>query len=84
MIFRSILFLVYNHISIAVSQPWTFVIKNGNCFILCKILFSNRGEDPELELGGLHCLFHVSSFLALLFPIGNIAVWEGIAPEIRS
>ena len=41
--------------------------------------FINRhlqaGADPGLEFGGLNCLFHVNSFLTLLFAIGNIAVW---------
>ena len=28
-------------------------------------------------MGGPNCLFHVKSFLKLLFAIGNIAVWGG-------
>ena len=38
------------------------------------------GVDPELDLGGLNCLFHVKSFLALSFAIRNIAVWGTMAP----
>ena len=33
------------------------------------------GVDPELDFGGVNCLFHVKSFLTLLFAIGNIADW---------
>ena len=34
--------------------------------------------DPELDFGrGPFCLFHVRSFLTLLFSIGNIAIWGG-------
>ena len=38
--------------------------------------------DPELEFGGGGSLsLHVKSFLALLFAIGDIAVWVGHAPQ---
>ena len=35
------------------------------------------GVDPELEFGGLNCVFHVKSFLLLLLAIGSIAVLGG-------
>ena len=38
-----------------------------------------EGRIQSWTLGGLYSLFHVKSFLALLFTIGNIAVW-GMAP----
>ena len=33
------------------------------------------GHNPELDFGGFKFLFHVESFLTLLFAIGNIAIW---------
>ena len=33
------------------------------------------GHNPELDFGGHNCLFHVKSFVILLFAIGNIAFW---------
>ena len=34
-------------------------------------------HNPELDFGGHKCLFHLKSFLSLLFAIGNIAVLRG-------
>ena len=39
-----------------------------------------RGRS-RAGLGGPNCLFHVKSFLALLYTIGNIAVWGGVMPS---
>ena len=40
-----------------------------------------RGRNPELDFWGDHkCLFHVKSFITLLFAIGNIAVWGSCPP----
>ena len=50
------------------------------------------GEDPELDfegaiiqnwtLRGRKCLFHVKSFLTLLFAIGHIDVWGAMVPLV--
>jgi len=41
------------------------------------------GVDTELEFwgGGLFCLFHLRSFLMLMFAIGNVAVWGTMATQ---
>ena len=42
---------------------------------VCNGMKFAAGADPELDFGwGLNCIFHVKSFLKLLFAIGNIAV----------
>ena len=39
------------------------------------------GHNPELDFGGFKFLFHVESFLTLLFAIGNIAIWVTWPPD---
>ena len=39
-------------------------------------------HNPKLDFGGHKCLFHVKSYLTVLFGIGNIAVWGAMAPWI--
>ena len=39
------------------------------------------GLNPELGFRGHSCLFHVKSFLALLFAIENIVLWGTMAPQ---
>jgi len=47
-------------------------------YLFSKFPFQSRA-DPELDfgVGELNFLLHVKSFLPLLFPIWNIAVWGG-------
>ena len=45
-------------------------------------LFIQGGSRAGLRGGGHNFLFHVKSFLTLLFTIGNIAVWGAMDPRI--
>ena len=50
-----------------------------------KFNFVEAGADPELDFEGwrLNCLFHVKSFLSLLFAVRNVSVWGPWPPGIR-
>ena len=50
-----------------------------NDFSIFMLTWCRSGSRAGLW-GGLNCLFHVKSFLMLLFAIGNIAVWAPPAP----
>ena len=60
---------------VSVAKGWDMAI----------LTTTDAGADPELDFGGrgLYCLFHVRSFLTLLFAVGNIAIWVAMAPLIR-
>ena len=40
-----------------------------------------QGRIQSWTFAGLHCLFHMKSFLILLFAISNIAIWGAMAPR---
>ena len=54
------------------------LLKQAIKCLFLTVFLSSQGQIQSWTLGGgLNCLLHVKSFLPLLFPIWNIAVWGG-------